>query len=225
MDHEMVAQQHMTEKYLLNELDPQAREEFEDHFFDCAECALDVRSASLFIENSKVILAERLAEAPATATAPEPAKPGWLAWLRPSFALPALAVLLAVVGYQNLVTYPRLQQAVSNPQILPWGSLNIGTYGSAGQEITIVPGKGFLVFVRIPPEGGFTRYTADLYNPAGKLEWSLTIPAATSQDQWPIAVPPAQRQPGTYTVAVRGAAADGTSKELGRASFELKIQN
>ena len=34
---------------------------------------------------------------------------GWLAWLRPAFAVPVFALLLAVVGYQNFVTVPRLE--------------------------------------------------------------------------------------------------------------------
>ena len=222
MDHNEALQLQAAEKYVLGELPPPLRDEFEEHFFDCAECALDVHTASLFVENSKVVLAEKPAEALANAAAPP--KRGWFAWLRPTFAAPALAMLLAVVGYQNLVTYPRMEQTLNHPQVMPWGSVNIGTYGANGPEITTAPGKGFLVFVRIPPEGGYARYTADLYNPAGKLEWSLTIPATTSQDQWPIAVPGADRQPGTYTVAVRGTAADGTSKEMGRGAFELHIQ-
>jgi hypothetical protein len=133
-------------------------------------------------------------------------------------------MLLTVVAYQNLVTYPRLKSAANSPQVLPWASINIGTYGSSEPAITADPGKGFLVLVRIPPDGGYVRYSADIYSPSGKLEWSLTIPAATGQDQWPIAVPGADRQPGTYLIAVRGIAADGTSKEMGQGSFELKIQ-
>ena len=86
------------------------------------------------------------------------------------------------------------------------------------------PGKGFLLFVRIPPEGGYSRYTAELYSPAGKAEWSLTIPAASAQDQWPVEVPGANREAGSYTLAVRGVTAAGESKEVGRASFELQIK-
>jgi hypothetical protein len=117
-----------------------------------------------------------------------------------------------------------MKQALDHPQVLPWGSVNIGTYGSTGPEITTAPGKGFLVFVRIPPQSGYSLYTANLYNPAGKLEWSLTIPATAAQDQWPIAVPGADRQAGTYTLVVRGTTTAGASKEMGQGSFELKIQ-
>jgi len=41
----------------------------------------------------------------------------------------ALVLLLAVVGYQNLVTYPRMKQALDHPQVLPWVSVNVGTFG------------------------------------------------------------------------------------------------
>jgi hypothetical protein len=217
----------MTERYLLNELDSESRDRFEEHFFDCPECAFDVRAGSAFVEQSKNVLAEtrEAGMAPASSPTPSPARGGWLAWLRPAFAAPALALLLAVVGYQNLVTYPQLQQALNRPQVLPWAPVNVGTWGSGGPVITASRGQGFLLFVRIPPEGSYSNYTADLYSPAGKVEWSLTIPVTAGQDQWPVQVPGANREAGTYTLAVRGVTAAGESKEVGRTSFELKIQN
>ena len=225
MDHDMVLRQKMAEKYLLNELDSEARNEFEEHFFDCPECALDVRAGSLFVEQSKIELAEKVDPAPGAAVpAVVPAKPGWFAWLRPAFAVPVLALLLAIVGYQNLVTYPRLRGALNHPQLLSWAPVNIGTWGAGGPVIATAPGKNFLLFVRIPPEGGYSRYTADLYSPAGKVEWSLTIPGTSASDVWPIQVPGANREVGTYTLVLRGISSAGESKEVGRASFELQIQ-
>ena len=226
MDHDVVVRLKMTEGYLLGELDPEARHEFEEHFFDCPDCALDVRAAALFVEQSKVVLAEtsQPVSPGLPVTAPIPAKPGWLAWSRPAFAAPLMALLLAVIGYQNLVTYPQLQQARNSPRVLAWGSLNIGTWGSGGPVISTRPGEGFLLFVRIPPDGSYSRYVADLYNPGGKLEWSLTIPASSAQDQWPVQVPGANRAAGSYALAVRGVTAAGETKEVGRASFELQIQ-
>jgi len=78
--------------------------------------------------------------------------------------------------------------------------------------------------VRIPPDSIYTKYMAELYNPAGKLEWSLTILASSAQDQWPVQVPGANREAGTYSLRVHGFTATGESKEVGRASFELQIQ-
>lgn len=229
MDHDLVVRQKMTERYLLDELDPEARDEFEDHFFDCPDCASDVRACALFVEHSKVALAKQSEPIPGSVPAPASApQAGWLAGLRtalrPAFAVPVMAVLLAVIGYQNLVTYPQMRQALNRPQVLPWAQVNVGTYGSEGPVVTTHPGEGFLLFVRIPPEGGYGHYTADLYNPAGKLEWSFTIPAVAGQDQWPVRIPGANREAGSYTLAVRGITTAGESKEVGRASFELQIQ-
>ena len=44
MDHTQAISEKMTEKYLLDELTPQLRENFEEHFFDCLECARDVKA-------------------------------------------------------------------------------------------------------------------------------------------------------------------------------------
>ena len=227
MDHETVDREKMTEKYLLHELDPGVRDEFEEHFFDCPQCAFDVSAAAEFIEQSKTVLAEKPEETPAPAPTPEPA-PSWLArlraTLRPAIAVPVMALLLAVIGYQNLVTLPQLAAKASHPQVLAWASVNVGTWGANAPVIKVHQGEGFLLFVRIPPDAAYTRYTADLYDPAGKLEWSLTIPAAESQDQWPVQVPGASREAGNYALAVKGVTAAGESKEVGRTSFELQIQ-
>jgi hypothetical protein len=226
MDHDAVVRQQMTERYLLDELDSEIRDEFEEHFFDCPDCALDVRAGALFVEQSKVVLAERSDPVPARlpVSLPVSARPGWLAWLRPALVVPVIALLLVTIGYQNLVTYPHLQQAMNSPQVLPFASVNVGTWGAGGPLITTSPGEGFLLFVRIPPEEGYSHYTAELYNPAGKVEWSLTIPATSAQDQWPVKVPGANRKAGSYILKVRGVTAAGESKEVGGASFELQIQ-
>jgi len=228
MDHTAVVRHNTTERYLLDELDPKVRDEFEEHYFDCPECALDVSAGFQFVEHSKAVLAEKSEPIPLRTTpGPDPTKPAgfdwkWFAWLRPAFAAPVLALLLVVVGYQTLVTYPRLQSELKRPQILPAVSVNIGTYGAG--ETTVPEGKGLLLFVRIPPDGAYARYTAELYDPAGKLEGSFTITASAGQDQWSVTVPAARREAGTYTMSVHGVTSSGETKDLGSTSFELQIQ-
>jgi Putative zinc-finger len=223
MDHDVVVGQKMTERYLLNELDPGVRDEFEEHFFDCPVCALDIRAGAMFVEQSKIVLAE-----PIEVSAPPPArvtvKPGWFAWLRPAFTVPVMALLLAVIGYQNLVTYPRLMRTMNSPKVYPIAPVNVGTWGSSERVIPIRAGEGFALLVRIPPEGGYSYYKADLNNPEGKVEWTVTIPATSGQDQWSVQVPGTNRGAGRYTLAVHGVTAAGEAKDVGRASFELQIQ-
>jgi hypothetical protein len=225
MDHDIAVRQRMTEKYLLDELDAKAREEFEEHFFDCTACGFDVRAGAMFIEQSKVALAEAPTEDSVRRASPSPVKSGWFPSLRPAWVLPAMALLLAIIGYQNVVTYPQLRQKLNSPGVLPFAPVNIGTYGSQPPVIRVQGSGDFLIFLRIPPEGEFASYTADLYDPAGKLEWSVKIPATTSaQDQWPIHVPAENRATGVYNLVAHGVDARGDSRELGRASFELQIE-
>src|ERR1700731_1054 len=188
MDHIAVVRQKMTERYLLDELDSAVRDEFEEHYFDCPECALDIRVGAQFVAHSKTILAESSEPVPARAI-PNRSRVDWFAWLRPAFAAPALALLLAVVGYQNLVTYPRLQSDLARPQVLPSASVNVGTWGAGGPATTVPAGKGLLLFVRIPPDRAFVRYTADLSDPRGQRKGSFVIVPSAGQDQWSERVP------------------------------------
>jgi hypothetical protein len=222
MDHKDAVRLKITEKYLLNELDPDHLDQFEEHLFDCPECALDIRAAAMFLEQSKNVLAE--ANRPAPVVDERSSSKDWFAWLQPAFAVPVMALLLVVIGYQNLVAIPHIKEAVNHPQLLPWASVNIGTYGGEEKKVVAAPGKSFMLFVRIPPAGDFNHYVADLYSPSGKLEWSVTVPAVAGQDQWPIHVPGTNREAGTYSLAVHGVTATGENKDLGRTSFELQIR-
>jgi len=224
MDHNEAVRQKATERYLLDELDPELRDQFEDHLFDCQDCALDVRAAAMFVEQSRVILAAPSVTPVVRVPALPARKSGWFAWLRPALAVPALALLLAVIGYQNLVTYPKLAQAVRQPLIGSWVSVNVGTRGTEAKQIKAQAGQGFGVLLDIPPQDGLASYAVDLYNPAGKLEWSGRIPIAPADENRQIYIPGRNRQPGTYTLVVSGITPAGESKEISRHPIDLQIQ-
>ena len=225
MDHTAVVREKMTERYLLNELEPGVRDEFEEHYFDCPDCAQDISAAAQFVAHTKTVLAEKREPSPVRAKpATRAVGRSWFAWLRPAFAGPVLALLLAVVGYQNLVTYPRLHSELNRPQVLPAVSVNVGTWGGSGTPTDVSAGKGLLLFLRIPPNSAYVRYTADLHDPAGDLKGSFAITPATGEDQWPVLVPGIQRQAGTYSLKVHGITPNGENKDVGNSSFELEIQ-
>jgi hypothetical protein len=168
------------------------------------------------------VLAEPVAPAPVRERAIAPAKTEWFAWFRPAFAIPVLALLLVVIGYQNFVTYPNLMQAANQPQVGPWASVNISTRGGATTVIKAHGGEGFGLLVNLPPEDGFASYTADLYNPAEKLDWSGPISTASEGRQ--IYIPGPNRRAGTYTLVVHGITSAGESKEISRHPIEVQIQ-
>ena len=221
MDHELVATQKMTERYFLNELDSAARDEFEEHYFNCPECAAEVHAAALLVEEI------RHGAIPNPEPLPSPilASRSWLAVLRPAFMVPVMATLLAVVGYQNLVTRPHLSRQLSSPQILPWAPLNLDTYAAEGPTITAQPGQAFTLLVRIPQVNVYSKYIADLYNPTDKREWSFALAiSSSSQDQSSLLVPGANWEAGRYKLKVRGITASGESQPVGETSFELQIR-
>jgi len=222
MDHNEAIHQMMVEKYLLDELSPEAREEFEAHFFECMECAEELRTSALMIEKFKAGLAEEKAAEPTRRPERAGERPGWLAWLRPALVLPALAVLAGVIVYQNLVSYPQLKMAANAPQVLPWASVSVSARGANTPVITTRPGEGFLLFVNVPPDNRYSSYIAELRDPAGKVNWSLTIPA-NSDDSYPVHVPAAHRAEGTYTLAVEGVNGTGEKTDVGQAAFELRV--
>jgi anti-sigma factor RsiW len=236
MDHDEVVRQKMTERYLLNELDPHARDEFEEHYFDCPDCAADVHAGALFVEQSKVVLrtevriedGKKIQSERTAASAnrmPVPQRSGWFGWLRPAFAVPVIALLLVVIAYQDRASR-LLQQAVDSPQVLASAVVNVNVRG--GAEPISVPahaGQAFGLTLNLPPDSRFSSYKLDLYSPQGKLEWSRTI-TASGNDLLSLYIPAgvsgSDRDPGT--LAVHGLIANGESEDLGRYPIELQNQ-
>ena len=140
----------------------------------------------------------------------------------------AVVILLAVVGYQNFITYPNLKQTVAlatTPQILPSASLiNVTTRGANRPVVVAHQGQPFLLFVDIPAEARFTSYVAELLGPNGNSEWSLNIPADGTKDTLSIRVPSDDYSAGMQTLVVRGLSSGSSSSEIGRYPFELQFQ-
>jgi putative zinc finger protein len=225
MNHADAVRMNATEKYLLNELDSAELDRFEEHMFDCQECALDVRAAAAFIDQSKDILA-KAAPVPVQVLrpVPTPTPRHWLAWLRPAFTVPVMAALIAFIGYQNLVVYPGMKQAAGTPYLYPAVSINVATRSGATPAVHSRSGEPFLLLVNLPAESRFSSYIADLHDPAGRIEWSVPIAAAVADDIVPMRIP-GQREAGVYTLAIRGVPqTGGTPQEIGRQPFELKLQ-
>ena len=137
-----------------------------------------------------------------------------------------MAMLLGVVGYQNLVTVPQMARQLNSPRILPYAQVNLDTYTAEGPTITPQPGQAFLLMVRIPRDGLYSKYTADLYNPAGKLEWSFTFAIPASSRAGAVAAAGAGSESGSGEIQTDSAGnnCSGESKDVGSTSFELQIQ-
>lgn len=226
MDHVQALTSMSTEKYLLGELTPAACDDFEEHFFGCKDCADDVRSGATFLEHSKILLAT-----PAVAPVERPVvqkvrTKSWTWSWSGMMAMGAVAVMLAVIGYQNLVEYPRLEKmasVVGTPYVMPSVSLiNSHSRGSNAPPVVSSAGKPFLLFLDIPASDQYTSYQATLQNSAGDIVWSLPISAAAAKDTLPIQVPQSKVVAGDYAIVVSGIVSGKAAVEVGRYPFKLQ---
>jgi hypothetical protein len=232
MDHSEAIQQMMAERYLLDELTPDIREAFEEHLFDCPECALDLRAGAAFVEAAKAQLPRLTGALPASIPSrsrkPWIARGGWLRWLQPAFAVPAFASLLLVLGYQNLVTYPGLRAAAGQPRLLAWAPLNGATRGGALLTITADRRHGVALPIDLPAQSSpdaYASYCFDLYDPQGKLAWTgaQAAPNVNDSQRLSLMIPGAMLQNGAYSLVVSGVGAHGEHTVIDRYAFDLRL--
>ena len=234
MDHIQAVEGMAAERYLLDELTPEVRDAFEEHVFDCPECAMDLRAATAFVEEAKAqlpTLTRPLPTPPSTGTVrPKVRWNGWFMGLRPAFAVPAFATLLLVVGYQNLVTLPVLRTEANQPRLLPWTPIHEATRGGAGTAISADRKHGVALPVDIVPQPGMaasSSYSFDLLDSRGKLVWTGAIAAPPVSDggeqRITLALPGAMLRGGSYTVAVSGVGAHGERTPVERFVFAVHL--
>jgi hypothetical protein len=119
MEHQQALATKASERYLLGEMDEPERFDFEAHYFDCPDCADDVRTAAALASGIKAVCAEDAASRSHLTVVRESSRRGWLSWLTPSSLVPsALAIGLGcLAAWQSFVLIPSLRWAGA-PQAL-----------------------------------------------------------------------------------------------------------
>jgi hypothetical protein len=176
MNHQEVLQELAVERYLLGELSGVSRDSFEEHLFECSECAMDVKTGVTFIDAVRT-----------EATVPrEVASPHvestrrWTSWFTSRWLLvPALAACLLALCFQTFVLQPRLRQElaqVQTPSVLnPLVLANAGARGDSIPEIVAPEHGSFVISLDVPATDGFSSYLCSLYAPDGSLLWRITV--------------------------------------------------
>jgi hypothetical protein len=234
MNHSEAMEQMAAERYLLDELTPEAREEFEEHVFDCPECALDLRSGTVFVTEAKAQLAGMQAMTSAKAkTAQATGKQSfWAALWRPAFAAPAFAALLLVVLYQNFVTLPALRDAATQPHLVPLAPLHGTARGGSHLSITADRKHGVALPVYLAAEPGMVpaaSYAFELRDLQGKTAWTGAIPApaqGTAEDEpYSLVIPGKTLQTGAYSLTVTSVSAQGERTPVEQYTFDIVVSN
>jgi anti-sigma factor RsiW len=224
MNHDQAIREQAVERYLLGELDEEARARFEEHFFDCAICAADLKSTAMFVE--------ALRTEPQPTTSPQRgmhvvAKRAPSAWLRP-WLVPALAASLLVIAYQNVVVLPGMRRAttaVQSPALMSNIVLaNIDARGSDIPRLSASAHGAFVISLDIPTKADDTSYICSLYNSSGERLWQMPVPAQQAENTVFLRVPTDKAVSGQNELRVFGVpSSGGAPAEVGRYRFNLQI--
>jgi anti-sigma-K factor RskA len=215
MDHAEAARKLAAEQYLLGELSAAEREEFEEHFFYCSDCAAAVEAGTALTANAKEIFAEPGAFARLAAERKRP----WMIWsgwrLAPVAALAGWA-LVAVLGYQAL-RRPSDGQLVIAPAVTVRAA-------RAQQSLTFSRRQAAIAF-EIAPEWqeSYAGYEAQIERTTDhKVVFQGTIsgePGAPSP--LAVSVQTAPLQSGAYLLTIYGLESAASKTPLERISFTL----
>jgi hypothetical protein len=223
MNHDEAVREQAVERYLLGELAQDVRARFEEHFFDCAICAADLKTGALFVDALRADRQPAGSSAPDLRIVPKRTAP----WLRPWLA-PALAASLLVVAYQNILVLPAMRRAANvaqTPAVM--NNVVLANIDARGGDIpkVVAPALGsFLLSVDIPSKGDYASYICLLYNASGERLWQMPITVQQVENTVSLRVPTDRAASGVNELRILGVpAAGGSPVEVGRYRFNLQI--
>jgi hypothetical protein len=225
MNHQEALQEMAVERYLLGELSGASLDNFEEHLFECSECAMDVKMGGSFIDAARTELS-----VPRKVAAPHvESTRRWTSWLTSPWVLaPALAACLVILAFQTFVLQPRMKLEVAQGQapavLTPLILANAGPRGDSIPEIVAPEHGSFVVSLDVPATGSFSRYLCSLYAPDGSLLWQTTVSPEQARDALLINLPTSKTKEGLNTFLIQGSPAGGTLVDLARYRFRVTIQ-
>ncbi len=228
MDHAEALRLQAAEKYVLGELSPELRDAYEEHYFDCQECASDVQAAVAFVDASRAAFRSDPPEA--LESQGDSVITAWFRWFRPAVAIPAMAVLVAIIGYQSLVTIPNLKRDAASTSSGAANFVSLIGANSRAQGTTtfsVQSGKPLILEVDIPASDQFASYNCQIQVASGRTIYRSHVSATDARKTVHLVVPGDLLRSQRYELVVLGepgsAPAAGVPGEVARFSFTLAV--
>ena len=175
------------EKYFLGELSVAERDEFEAHYFECADCASQLQA----LEAMRGTLRDT-----SLAVLPAPPAPWWQRPAGARWAWAASVLFAGIIGYQNLVVVPQLRTAAHQPRLIATVQPDVQFRGSTS------PSMQFRVPLQFPP--GFARYRIELQSATGTPLSTLHVSAGEAAASEGIGFARTAQQSGNLQVVLYG---------------------
>ena len=230
MDHSEAVQLQAAVKYVLGELSPVQREDYEEHYFDCAECAVDIKALATFADTAREVL--RREKADQLAKDPVPARGGWLRWLQPVVAVPAFAALLLIIGYQNMITIPHAREDASSGAaqlfVTSRAPKMAVTRGSSEDipKYSVRQGQSLPLKFDFTSIATFDAYVCQLQDESGHTILQVRVPGSFTNKELNLVVPASSVKPGKYTLVFTGdpgSTGHATKDEVLRLDFAVEF--
>jgi anti-sigma factor RsiW len=209
MNHDEAVRDHLAEGYLLGDLSRETRDAFEEHYFDCQECANDVRASFDF---AGALRSSGAAQA-------DPFLRRQIERMKRRLVIPlaaAASLLVATLGWMELGLVRPLQTAAveaRKPHVVRVYPLEAFRGGEAA---TPSASETYQLEVPVPADGS-TRYACVIVDAHGAARYTLPVSAAQTADFVRIDVPAGTLEPGKYTLRV-----DGKKPKIAEYSFTVR---
>jgi Putative zinc-finger len=231
MDHSEAVRLKAVERYILGEFSPEEREKFEEHYFDCPECATEIKALARIRNASRLILEE---DAAAEVSSREKRTDrGWFAWLKPVVTIPAIAGLAAIIVWQAAVTIPRLKKQAAPGEIAQVYGSSYRVQGSTRSgntsKLMVTPNETFGLDFDFTPSSSFERYQGSLVDPQGKSILTFGLGAQAANKELHLVVPAGLLNSGNYELVFVGQNGTNDSSpatnEVQRLSFAIEVRH
>jgi hypothetical protein len=235
MDHGEALKMMAAERYLLDELTREERDAFELHMFGCQECALDIRAGAAFIDEAKTQLTALETQVSASPSArPESGKPGskkkgWSFLWQPAFAMPAFALLLGVIAFQNVSTIPSLRRSATEPHVLYSNSIHTGTRGAAHTAVQADRKQGLALSIELPQSSSYSSFVFELDDPSGKRVWTQKVARLNTETEndsvVSLTIPASGLQEASYTLNIWATTPQNNRVDIDRRILDVQFGN
>lgn len=219
MDHEHAINRKIAEQYVFGELSETDANAFEEHFFDCGDCAEDVRDEMQMLESGRDVVRET---APRTESQPTPNVVPIDTRRRRTWWIPAAAAAMLVVA----LGVPTLMRRDSAPSMQLAQELQLGGLTRAESEpkpaVTLPQGEALLLYVDVAPQDGAVRYDITVRGSDGKTVGTRSV--TSEQTTQPVALVLSKLPAGTYEVVTDGVRSGGMRAATATQSFTILSQ-